>query len=375
MKILFTGGGTGGHFYPIIAIIDALNEIIEQKKIINPDLIFMSDSSYDDSLLLKKGIRFKKIETGKLRRYFSLLNIIDIFKTFFGLLKALWIIYFDFPDVIFSKGGYASFPAVFSSRVFGIPLIIHESDAAPGAVNKWAGKFAKRIAVSFSETIKYFQEKKTALTGNPIRKEFLIPSKSGAKEFLKLEENIPIILVIGGSQGAKKINDNFVDIVPELVKKYQIIHQTGKNNIDEVKDRISVLLDKSLYKHRYFSFGYLNESSLKMAYGAAGLVISRAGSGSIFEIAASGLASIVIPIQNSAQDHQRKNAYAYAQTGASVVIEENNFSPNVLLSEINRLIENKEELKSMSKSAKEFAKPDAAEKIAREIITLALEHA
>ncbi len=375
MKILFTGGGTGGHFYPIIAVIDALNSIAEQEKIIKTNLIFMSDAPYDANLLLQKGVKFKKVPAGKLRRYFSFLHITDTIKTFFGIIKAFWSVYVNFPDVIFSKGGYASFPAVVAARIFGIPLIIHDSDAVPGKVSRWSGKFAKRIAISFLHATKFFPENKIAITGNPTRKEFFIPAKTGAKEFMRLEEGVPVLFVIGGSQGSKKINENVVDILPELLKKYQVIHQCGKNNLQDVKNRSSVVLENSEYKSRYHLFGYLNLDALRMAYGAADLVVSRASAGAIFEIAASGLPSIMIPLLGSAQDHQRENVYAYAKVGAADVIEEMNLSPHVLESEINKMINDKEKLKAMGDAAKEFSKPDAAEKIAREIINPALEHA
>ncbi|MBU4353393.1 undecaprenyldiphospho-muramoylpentapeptide beta-N-acetylglucosaminyltransferase [Patescibacteria group bacterium] len=375
MKILFAGGGTGGHFYPIIAVADALNLIADQEKIAKIDLVMMSEFPYDRNILSQRGIRFKKISSGKLRRYFSLLNITDGFKTIYGITKALWSIYLDFPDVIFSKGGYSSFPVVFAARFLGIPLVIHESDIVPGKVNLWASKFAQRIAISFPETIKYFPSEKTALAGNPARKQFFLPTKVGAKEFLNLEDGVPIIFVIGGSQGAKIINDNILDIAPDLVKKYQIIHQCGKNNLKEVEGRVSLQFENSQYKTRYHLFSYLDLSAIRMAFGAADLVVSRAGSGSIFEIAASGLPSILIPLDNSAQDHQRKNAYSYAATGAADVIEQRNLSPHLLQSEIERLLNDKKILEKMGEAAKKFAKPDAAEKIAREIITLALEHA
>ncbi|MBI4692212.1 MAG: undecaprenyldiphospho-muramoylpentapeptide beta-N-acetylglucosaminyltransferase [Candidatus Terrybacteria bacterium] len=375
MKILLTGGGTGGHFYPIMAVADSLNEIAKKEKIIKMDLVFMSESPYDQNLLLQKGVRFKKIYSGKVRRYFSFRNITDIFKTITGVIKAIWSIYVDFPDVIFSKGGYASFPAVFAARLFGIPLVIHESDTIPGKVNKWAGKFAKRIAVSFSQTAKYFPQGKTALTGVPARKEFFIPAKTGAREFFNLEENTPVILTMGGSQGSKKINDNFLDILPEIVKKYQVIHQCGENNLKETQARSSILLEKSSFKSRYHIFPYLDLSALRMAYGAVDLVVSRAGAGSIFEIAASGLASILIPLANSAQDHQKENAYSYAAiTKATDVIEEHNLSPHILQSEIEILLEDKNRLKEMAENAKKFAQPEAAQKIAREIINLVLQH-
>lgn len=375
MKIILAGGGTGGHFYPLIAVADALQAVASQEKIAKMELIFMSESPYDSDLLLQKGIRFKKIYAGKVRRYFSLLNIVDFFKTIVGLFKALWSIYLDFPDVIFSKGGYASFPVVFAAWLLGIPLIIHESDSIPGWVNKWSGKFAKRIALSFPKAAQYFLKERTALIGNPIRKELTLPAKVGAREFLNLEENVPVIMVIGGSQGAVKINENLLDILPELLKKYQVIHQTGRNNIRDVEALASVLLESSPYKSRYHIFDFLDFSHLRMAFGAADLVVSRASGGAIFEIAASGVASILIPLAKAAQDHQKENAYAFAEIGATDVIEQQNLSPHLLQSEIERLIENKEKLRQMAEAAKKFAKPDAAEKIAREILVLALEHA
>ncbi len=376
MKILLAGGGiSGGHFFPLIAVADALKAVAGQEKIANLDLVFISDSEYDKQILLQKGIRFKKVYAGKIRRYFSLLNILDVFKAGIGILKALGSIYGDFPDVIFSKGGYASFPVVFAARIFGIPVIIHESDAVPGKVNKWAGKFAKRVAISFNEAAQYFPREKTALTGNPIRSELCNPVKAGSREFLGLEENVPVLMIIGGSQGAVTINENILTILPDLVKKFQVIHQTGKNNIAEVKSRSEVILEKVPEKSRYHVFGFLDLAQFRAAYGAADLVVSRASGGAIFEIAASGLPSILIPLPKAAQDHQRENAYVFASLGACDVIEEKNLSPHVLQSEIEKLLSDKEKQTKMSEAAKKFSKPDAAEKIAREIITLALEHA
>mgnify|MGYP001569430344 FL=1 len=237
-----------------------------------------------------------------------------------------------------------------------------------------AGKFAKRIALSFASSAEYFPKGNAAVVGNPIRKEFFIKEILGAKEFFKLENETPIIFIFGGSQGAKNINDNVLDILPELLVDYQIIHQCGENNYKECQGRADLILEKSPFKSRYRLFSSLKFDGMRMAYGAADLALSRAGSGSIFEIAASGLPSIIIPLTGSAQEHQRENAYIYAKSGAAVVIEERNLKPHILKSEISRLISNKEELDKMSEAAKFFAKPDAAEKIAREIIRLAIEH-
>jgi len=374
MKILFTGGGTGGHFYPIISIIEAMRVLIEEERLVGIEFIFMSDSPYDENLLLKEDIRFIKVKTGKMRRYFSLLNITDVFKTAGGLWSAFWKIYREFPNVVFGKGGYASFPALFAARILKIPIIIHESDAVPGRVNRWAAKFAKRIAISFPESAKYFPADKTALTGNPIRRGIQGSTPEEAKELFQLESGIPVILILGGSQGSKNINDNVLDIASELVNFAQIIHQCGKNNFEEVKNRLSVVLEKSPFKSRYHVFDYLNDTLLRDASSIADIVISRAGASSIFEIAAWNLPSILIPLDNSAQNHQRENAYSYARSGAAEVIEETNLTPHLLLSEIQQLLKNKKRLEGMKEAAKNFAQPKAARKIAREILNLALKY-
>ncbi len=374
MKILFTGGGTGGHFYPIIAIIEALRVLAEEERLVGIEFTFMSDAPYDENLLTKKDIHFIKVGSGKMRRYFSLLNITDIFKTIGGIWRAFWIMYRDFPDIVFGKGGYASLPALFAARILGIPVIIHESDVVPGKVNLWAAKFAKRIAISFSESVKYFPPTKTALTGSPVRREILGSTPEEAREVFQLEKDVPVILILGGSQGSQNINDNIVDIALELVKFAHVIHQCGKNNFKEVSGRLSVVLEKSLLKSRYHLLGYLDDAAMRNASSVANVVVSRAGAGSIFEIAAWSIPSILIPIINSAQDHQRENAYSYARTGAGEVIEESNLTPNILLSGIKRLLEDKKRMELMKTAAKNFAQPKASRKIARELLSLALEH-
>jgi len=295
-----------------------------------------------------------------------------IFKTVGALFKAIVAIYKIYPDVVVGKGGYASFPALFAARFFRIPVIIHESDSMPGRVNRWAGKFAYRIAVPYPGAAKFFPAERTALTGQPLREAILSPLEGG-DELLGLEEGIPTIFILGGSQGAQKINDTVTQIVGNLVQNYQIIHQTGEANIKEVEEITSSLLRESEHKGRYKIFGHLNDDAMKMAAGAADIVVSRAGS-SIFEIAAWGLPSIIIPLPDSGSDHQRKNAFTYARAGACTVVEEENLAPHLLESEINRIMEEDEEREKMKVAAKGFAKLDAAEKIATQILQVLLQH-
>ncbi len=373
MRILFTGGGTGGHFYPIIAVAEAIKTLSKDKKLIEPELFFMAPSPYSESTLFEQEITFKKNQAGKIRRYFSILNFFDLWRTAWGMLTALYKVYKLYPDVVFGKGGYASFPVLMAAKILGIPVVIHESDTVPGKVNAWAGKFADRIAVSWAEAVKYFPSGKVAHTGNPVRKDIREKKTEGARDFLKLEEGVPVVLVLGGSQGAEAINEVLIESLPELVKKFIIIHQTGKDHIKSAKTTAEVILNGSPNKDRYRPYDYLNPIELRMTSGIADVVVSRAGS-TIFEIASWGVASIIVPIKDSNGDHQRKNAFAYARAGACEVIEEGNFTAHILTAEIIRIIENKELRARLEKSAKAFDKPDSAKLVAEEILKIGLSH-
>jgi len=373
MKILLTGGGTGGHFYPIVAIAESVRKIAKEEKLLDATLYYMAPSPYNERILFENGIIYRSSFAGKVRRYFSLLNITDLIKTFFGILKACLDVWSIFPDVVFGKGGYVSFPVLFAARLFRIPVVIHESDSHPGRVNLWAGKFAKRIAISYREAAQYFPADKVAFTGNPIRKDIMEPVREGAREFLKLDTGVPVIVILGGSQGSQRINDIIIEILPELVKKYSVIHQTGKDHFDEMLNTAKVVLNASLNRDRYKPFEYLNALALRMAAGAADVIISRAGS-TIFEIASWGIPSIIIPIPEEISHDQTSNAFAYAASGACSVVEEVNLTPHILLAEIDRIIDNPKLADTMKKGAMSFSHKDAAEKIAREIISIALNH-
>jgi UDP-N-acetylglucosamine--N-acetylmuramyl-(pentapeptide) pyrophosphoryl-undecaprenol N-acetylglucosamine transferase len=374
MKIVFTGGGTGGHFYPVIAVVQKVNKIIDEQKIIDSSLYFVSDSPYDKEVLFENKLIFEPVKTGKLRRYFSLKNFTDLFKTFFGSINATYKMFTIYPDVVFGKGGYASFPALLAARILRIPVIIHESDSAPGRVNKWAGKFAERVAVSFREAADYFPKDKVAWTGQPIRSEIEEPAaRSDALEYFKLEEKVPTVLILGGSQGAELINNTVLDALPRLLKKFQVIHQTGVKNFKSVSGRSEVVLADDPNKARYMPLPYLDVLKLKMAAGAANVIVSRAGS-TLFEIASWGVPSILVPFTHSNADHAKKNAFNYARTGAASVIEEMNMTANILATEIERIADDPALSQRMTRAAKIFSKPNAARTIAEEIVRIALSH-
>lgn len=373
MKILFTGGGTAGHFYPLIAVAECIREEAKEQKLIEPQLYYAGPVPFDADALFANDIQFVRTSAGKVRRYFSLMNFVDFFKTAWGVTVSVFRIFFLYPDVVFSKGGYASFPTLLAARLFRIPVVIHESDTSPGRVSLWSAKFATKIAVSYAQAASYFPKDKVAVTGNPIRRGIINKTNEGAHEFLNLERDVPVILIIGGSQGATAINDAILRALPQLLEQYQIIHHTGDANFEEVKQLASVILNDSQYKSRYHPYAYLNELALRMSAGAASLVISRAGS-TLFEIAAWGLPSIVIPIGREVTPHQTTNAIAYAKTGAAVSIEQNNLSPTLLLSEIHRIMDNPDLYARMKLSAEAAGDTDAAKIIAKELLAIGLSH-
>lgn len=382
MKIVLTGGGSGGHFYPLIAVAEELRKQAREEHLLDPKLIYMAPVPYDQDALFEHDITFTQMSAGKQRNYRSIKNFFDLFKIGWGVLQATLKLFFIFPDVVFSKGGYVSVPVLVAARFFGIPVIFHESDSVPGKANAWAAKFAQRIAVSYPETVEAFKqlskrkgkEAVIAVTGNPVRKDLLTLAETGAREFLKLEPDTPVILAIGGSQGAQTVNETIIEALPELVQKYYVIHQTGTANFDITKESAALALARSAHADRYNPFPFLNIVALRMSAGVSSLIISRAGSNSIFEIAVWGKPSIIIPIPEDVSRDQRSNAFAYARTGAALVMEQANLTPHLLVSEIDRLMGDSTLREQMSAAAKTFARPDASAKIAREILDLALEH-
>lgn len=371
MNVLFTGGGTGGHFYPLLPIADELQKMLDEERLANVTMYFMSDGPYDERALFEHKLVFKQIPTGKRRTYASLQNFIDIFKIGIACLRALGVMFRLYPDVVVGKGGYASFPALFAARILRIPVIIHDSDTVPGRVNIWAGKFAKRVAISYPQAAEYFPSARTALTGQPLRTSILTPVRDGSHQFFGFDPNIPTILVLGGSQGALRINDALLNALPNLIGRFQVIHQTGVRNLKESEQIAGLVVRENPHQNRYRAFGTLNDTELVRAAGIADLVITRAGS-TLFEVAMWGIPSIVIPLAITRD--QRTNAYTYARAGAAEVIEEANLSPHILTALIESIMEDPTKRKLMAEATIPFRHPDAARKIAEQVVEVLVEH-
>ena len=366
MRIIFTGGGTAGHIFPIIAIIREL-----KRKYPNKGFEFFYIGPKDDfvfNLLEEEDVDVRTISAGKLRRYFSGLNILDFFKIPVSLFQCLYYIFIISPDLIFSKGGYGSLPVVLMGKIFFVPIFLHESDVYPGLANRIASKLALEIFSAFPvEKTSYFPSGKMISVGNPVRRELINGSMEQAKRIFNFKGGKPIVLVLGGSQGAQRLNDVMLNILSDGLKSFELIHQTGDANFEQIKKESDFLLEMDGargLKDFYHPFGFLGEELLPHAYAAADIVISRAGAGSIFEIAANSKPCLLIPLKGSANEHQLKNAYAYAENGAAIIFEEENFKPHFFLERLKFFLSSPKKLKEMSEKAKEFAKPNSAEIIA-----------
>ncbi|MBI2048462.1 MAG: UDP-N-acetylglucosamine--N-acetylmuramyl-(pentapeptide) pyrophosphoryl-undecaprenol N-acetylglucosamine transferase [Parcubacteria group bacterium] len=377
MKIVLTGGGTGGHFYPLIAVAERIHEYVTERKLITPELLHLGPAPFDHDALMETDITHLDAPAGKLRRNASLISIFDFFKTAIGIIRAISQIFSLYPDVVLSSGGYAAFPTLVAARILNIPVVIYDADAEPGIVSLWSSKFAQYIAVAHPDAAMKFPEKvrgKIAHVGHPIRKEIEYPATEGGHEFLKIDPSVPTIFVLGGSQGAQSINNVIMDALPLLIEKYNVVHQTGKANLEEAKGMSGLILQSTKYDNRYRAFGLLNVLALRMTAGVTNLIISRAGSGSIFEIASWGIPAILVPIPADVSHDQIKNAFSYARSGAAIVIEQQNLTPHLLVAEIERILGDKEAQEAMKTAAQAFCRRDAAKKIAKAVVDIALEH-
>ena len=369
MKILFTGGGTGGHILPLIAIAREIRKVSETENIVFSYL--GPQDNFSHILLSQEGIQVETILAGKIRRYLTAKsiaqNILDVLFMFpIGLIQSFAKVFTFSPDLLVSKGGYGAVPATIAAWVLQVPIFLHESDIAPGLANRVAANLSTRIFTSFPNT-ESFPLEKTTVIGNPIRTEILTGSQTEAKRIFNLAGGRPLVLVAGGSQGAQKINDTILSILNEALQDFEIIHQTGERNFKQVKAEAKVVVEKEKEKF-YHPLAFFKETEWKHAYAATDIIVNRAGSGSIFEIAALAKPSIIIPLSNSAQNHQIKNAYAYEKTKACVVLEEANLTPNFFLEKLRYFVSHPKDMQIMKEAAKSFAKPEAGNVLARLIV-------
>ena len=371
-RVLLLGGGSGGHVFPLIAVADSLKEKAVAAGI-ELELMVMGEGDFLKNACIERGLVFKPIMAAKIRRYFSILNLLDVFKIPVGLLQSLWHVFMFMPDVVFSKGGYASIPGVLVSRLFWIPIYIHESDSVPGLSNKLMGWMAKAVFISFRSAEKYFKAGKAFLVGNPIRKDIFGADRNASAELLGLALDKRTILVLGGSQGAQRINKIILDSLVMMAAKFQIVHQCGQGQYDAVKAEVDRLVKEGqshyaeAIQNNYKLFPFLDSKQYAAAFAVCDIVISRAGAGSIAEISLAGKPAILIPLStNASRGEQITNALEFSKYGAAY-IEEENLTPNLLINQIESLLE-LANYETISQKIKTFASPDAADKIAAALL-------
>jgi UDP-N-acetylglucosamine--N-acetylmuramyl-(pentapeptide) pyrophosphoryl-undecaprenol N-acetylglucosamine transferase len=377
MRIVLTGGGSGGHFYPLIAVAEAIEDICKERVLIEPELFYIGPPAFDAEALLEHDITYKASPAGKMHRHSRALTFLGFFPTLVGVIKSIFQLFHLYPDVIFSTGGYAAFPTLYAARILKIPVIIYDADATPGRVSLWSSKFARWIALAHPDAAAKFPARvraSIARVGHPIRKEIQEPAKEGGHEFLKLDKGAQTLFIMGGSQGAQALNNIVLNALPALVEEFNVVHQVGSANLQETSGIASVILKDSRFAERYKIFGLLNTLALRMTAGIATLVIARAGSGTIFEVASWGIPAILVPIPMDVSHDQTENAFSYARAGAAVVIEQRNLSPHLLVAEIKRIASDSAMQTKMKEAAHAYAKPDAARKVATILLEEALEH-
>ena len=328
-RIILTGGGTAGHVTPNIALLPRLKEL-------QYDIHYIgSYNGIEKELIEPFGIPYHGISSGKLRRYFSLQNFTDPFRVIKGFSEAKKLIKLLEPDVIFSKGGFVSVPVVIAGKKCKVPAIIHESDMTPGLANKLSIPSAAKVCCNFPETVKLLPADKAVLTGSPIRQELLSGSKSKAIEFTGLTSDKPVILIIGGSLGAAAVNQAVRNVLPELLKDFQVIHLCGKNKLDTSLQGVK----------GYVQYEYIKDE-LKDLFALTDIVISRAGANAICELLALHKPNLLIPLSASAsRGDQILNARSFERQGFSMVLEEEELTDESLLSAVHQLYDNRAQYK------------------------------
>jgi len=383
MRIVLTGGGTGGHLIPFEPLIEAIRDYHlatknELPKRLDPEkcqIFFLGPSDKKTKeFFAQYDIPVFSIVSGKLRRYASPLTIIDLFfRLPFGILLALFRMWFIMPDVVISKGGYGSLPTILAAVFYRIPILLHESDVVMGMANRTMARFSNAIALSHEltrETVLKKYQNKLFVTGLPVRRELSLVNIHEAKTFFNISDLERVLLVMGGSQGAEQINTILLETLNSLITDITIIHITGESNFQKVSTVAQELLASSPRKNAYKVFPYLT-GKMSYAFSAADLVVSRAGATTLAELAHLQKPVLLIPLATSANQHQQKNAELFERYGAARVLESNNVTRSLFERAVRGIIDSPETRASLSQAMSKMDTPRAAQDIAQLSFTLA----
>ncbi|MDX9769155.1 MAG: undecaprenyldiphospho-muramoylpentapeptide beta-N-acetylglucosaminyltransferase [Tenuifilaceae bacterium] len=363
LKAIISGGGTGGHIFPAVSIANALREIYPEVEI----LFVGAEGKMEMEKVPAAGYDIVGLPVVGFHRKLTLRNLSFPFKLLRSLQKAKGVVKSFNPDVVVGVGGYASGPVLRIAQQLGIPTLIQEQNSFAGVTNKLLAKKAKAICVAYEGMEKYFPASKIILTGNPIRQglEKIIPKTDEAHNFFDVPKGNKVVLVVGGSLGARSINHSILGDIDKFIeaKGVTLIWQTGKFYINDIKQKLN---DKNTENIKVFDF--INRMDL--AYSIADMVISRAGACTISELCMVGKPSILVPSPNVAEDHQTMNAQALATRNAAILVKDS-VAPEALATTALEIINDEQRLKTLSINIKEMALPNAANDIASKVIEVA----
>ncbi len=354
MKYILTGGGTGGHLYPLIAVAKALNA-----QGTGAEIIFAGNSlGLEASLIPAEGFEIKFISSGGFSSN-PLKTGRSILKQVKGLFQSLSLISAFRPDVVIGSGGYVSAAVTLAAYIKKVPVLLLEQNTFPGKTNRFVAKFASKICAAFEESIRYFPPQKVIVTGNPVREEILSAKRDSARLALDIPSENKCLLIAGASQGAKSINSSVIRALAQWKgRDLTIIHLAGEKNYEEVLGKTEKYREEGKPDYRCLAF----MKDIALAYASCDLAVCRAGATTIAELTARGVPSIMIPYPYAAENHQEKNARWLEKKGAALMIKDEEL-PAKFEETISRLLENDAELASMSASAAALGKPDALEQI------------
>ncbi len=335
-KIVLTGGGTAGHVTPNMALIEKLRQM-------NYDITYIgSIDGIEKGLIEGMKVPYYGISSGKLRRYFSIKNFTDPFRVLKGYFQAKKLMREIEPDVVFSKGGFVAVPVVYAAKKRGIPVVIHESDMTPGLANKLCIKKASKICCNFEATLSHLPAGKAIHTGTPLRKELFEGNREKGLQINGFTNGMPVLLIVGGSTGAQRVNEAVRKIMPKLLETFQVIHICGKGKTDPDFDYI-----RGLRQYEYVS------DDLKDMFAAADLVISRAGANAVSELLALKKPNILIPLSIGSRGDQVLNAEAFEKNGYSYLLKEEELTEENLLKAVDIVNANREKYINAMETAPE----------------------
>lgn len=366
MKIIFSGGGTGGHIYPALTLLDTIKNKF-------PDTEFLyvgTEQGLESDIVPKAEINFTALDlAGGLERKFTLKNFKRAADAILSIKRAGKIVENFQPDVVVGTGGYVCGPILLAASLMKVPTLIQEQNAVAGVTNKILSKFVSKIAVGSELALKKFPAEKTIYTGNPIRAEVLAAKREDGLKDFGFSPDLPVILISGGSRGAQSINNAMVDVLLDAEKKNsaQYLHVTGKTEFEKISRRLSDA-NFNFDNPRIKIVPYLYNMPQAMAM--ADLAIFRAGATGLAELTARGVPAILIPYPFAAENHQEFNAKALTQVGAARMILNKDLTSEILSAQIDELLKNPDELKKMSAASLTLGKPQAAETIANLILSL-----